>query len=745
MGTEIKLELRSRSIVASGDIDAGSNILRLPASAGFRVGDYVIVEIGKEPGQGLRGTRGVGGTWPAKSYSNVAEMDADKSQQTNLFAWVEDSGYVYWFSPYDAVGEWRPFHGGYYGQRYYLTKVIPRSLQARVEVVSADGTLLTLDRAAHVSVRGAIVILDMSPVINQITAVPSRPAEPHINPEGVQLEFPAGDFAIGGVVELRHRNGWTLAGLGKAHTRFYSPKGVPSARFAGTFSRQTKLQDFTWQGNFGDEGYGLNWKSPGYVIPDYHGGYATETELPQARTLPLGIHLFASDGSVGQDLRVVDVFTAAFAPQNSSDSWAYRIEVIKNHPTREYMQWEFNWPDNVGGGCVDCSVWSPYLTRGFEAFKSTGIKFIRPRGTNATMSMNTAGNFLIEDAQFYFTPNNRAGSGLDEYSSIITINSNISNQNAGDIPEAAFLEQGGTIRNAQIIQDGYADAQNNTYSGISINDNNPNVRVEGGFYVAPDYKEGSNTGGAVGLGSTGTNTHVDGFQVYGKAKNVANAWNIFMIGANPTLKNHVAEVLPSWMPPAQKPSYPPPSFSSMSAPVPQPTDSIPQPTPQPTPVLSAPSPNGTRGMRIVDAGGAVWTFDGRKTLRNGVWVAGGDADEYMFYNGMVLAKAGAWWKWNGEGWEKFSDTDPVVTPEAQPDPPPPAPPVPESAPPPAAAPRITLTAAGSGYYRVMVNGVQVSQHVSEREAVEVAVNRKAAQLSNEVFYTHDYTVVVGSD
>jgi hypothetical protein len=68
------------------------------------------------------------------------------------------------------------------------------------------------------------------------------------------------------------------------------------------------------------------------------------------------------------------------------------------------------------------------------------------------------------------------------------------------------------------------------------------------------------------------------------------------------------------------------------------------------------SPNGTRGKQVVDATGAIWTFDGTKTLRNGVWVGGGNALEYLYVNGTVYAiAAGGAWKWNN-GWS-FAGTN----------------------------------------------------------------------------------------
>ena len=55
---------------------------------------------------------------------------------------------------------------------------------------------------------------------------------------------------------------------------------------------------------------------------------------------------------------------------------------------------------------------------------------------------------------------------------------------------------------------------------------------------------------------------------------------------------------------------------------------------------------------------------------------------------------------------------------------------------------INLTALGNGYYIVSVNGVDTTQHVSEREAIESAVNQEQANPSAVVAYRHDYIVRV---
>jgi hypothetical protein len=52
------------------------------------------------------------------------------------------------------------------------------------------------------------------------------------------------------------------------------------------------------------------------------------------------------------------------------------------------------------------------------------------------------------------------------------------------------------------------------------------------------------------------------------------------------------------------------------------------------------------------------------------------------------------------------------------------------------------TAIGSGYYHVLVDGVAVSKHTAEREAIENSNVAKLANPAADVRYRHDYEVGV---
>lgn len=506
-----------RQIVTRGWITGGSNQLNVSSASGFAVGDWVIVEIGKEAGQGQRGTRGVGGTWPTQSYPTEAQLLADKGQSNRLHAWAEDTGYVFWW----LNGKWynmapnRP--NMFYTGQYYLGKAIPRSLQARITAIS--GNTLTLDKAAVVSTSDANVYLDAAPILTNIIA--SRGS----------FSLAAGRYPTGGVVWIRNKSQFSMAGQGKDRTIIYSPKGVPSAMIQVYNSPGTIIRELTLQGNFRDQGFGLNWRgstTPGTNQP------VTDYDVPQGAGFPRGILVHVgSHESIVEDVRVIDVAQQAVGVSYADNVWARRILNVQHDLLRQYVQWQFQWADTVGGGCEDCEVRSTYLIPGFEAFKSTKVQFVRPKGHNAIMAMNGSGGWLIEGADLRFTTNSLHAEGyVTPFHPIIEASTNI-----GVTPQVAL---GGTIRSVTLVQDHYLNARNDSLKGIVVNENNPHVRIEGVAYYAPDYKAPTISNGAMGLNSTGLNTSVDGMLVVGKPQ--PGQANIFVQrGSGRNCSAHVVE------------------------------------------------------------------------------------------------------------------------------------------------------------------------------------------------------------
>jgi hypothetical protein len=531
------LDLRDfdlRAVQTTGSIVQNSTMLTVQPGVTFTVGEYVIVETDSVPG-----TRGVGGTWPIQSYATVATMNADTGQTDGLYAWVEQNGNVYRWTN----STWQQ------QTNYYLAKAIPLALQARITAIS--GNTLVLDTPAAVPVQNAPVYLDNAYVFNKLARDPRHDGESNfplptddthdfsaITPANMTVHFPGGDFAVGSLLLLANHTSWTIEGAGKASTRMFSPKGTPSGMILVDGSSGTKVRDLHLQGNARDSGYGLQW-SPNSL-------WVTQTNVEQGWGFPSGVLFAGSDGSQADDLSVTDVFQKAVGTAFSNDVWANRIDNVMTDGLRTYLQWQFQWTDSSGGGCVDCSVTSPYLITGFEGFKSRDVQFIRPVGTNASMSMNAAGNFSIQDARLTVkSMSQHPDRAFSEFNPLININANIDQNHP-------YLALGGLIRNAVMIQEGYINPENDILRGIVINTSNPSIRIKCGSYQAPNYLPPSQLNGPNGVSSTGANTIVDCMKVVGTVNTslypVGNIYidngiarnciaDVIAIGANAVVKN----------------------------------------------------------------------------------------------------------------------------------------------------------------------------------------------------------------
>lgn len=496
-----------KTVRMRGDIAAGSNRLRLKSPSKFRIGDHIIVATGGEKGRGARGTRGVGGGWPETSFPSLDALQEETARPVGSYAWVETNGATYqkgtegWSRVKDA---------------YYIEKAIPRALVARVKGITRNKRTLILDRRAVVHSRGARVFFDNHPILEALFGEPGASgsinvtSDPrdllHIDmtaltPAELTWLLPRGRYAVGNAIIINRHEGWHLRGAGADETTIFSPAGVPSASVSTLFSPKTVVSDLHLRGNAKNRGYMLSGDSALFA----------DTVVRPGLAYPPGVVLGqASDGSRAQRLKVTNVFQKAVGAHACNDCWGQDVDALMTHGLRDYIQWMFLWSDSIGGGCIDCSIYSPNLIPGFEGFKSRDVQFIRPVGVNATFAMNSSGNFFIDSAlllvdEFSQHPD-RAFSAANP---MININSNI-----GYHP---YVELGGTIRNATMIQHGYINRNNDSLPGIVVNTLNVNVLVDGGVYEAPDYRRPSKGAGARGLTSTAEYITVEGFRVVGRS------------------------------------------------------------------------------------------------------------------------------------------------------------------------------------------------------------------------------------
>ncbi len=487
--------------LTTGSISASTNQLMLLSNPGFKAGDGVIVETGGETGKGAYGTIGVGGYWPGFTYPSLKAMQADTSRPNGSFAAVPSGEvYVSWNGSWGKDG------------RYYFQKVSPWALVAKVTAVSEDGRTLTLDKAASVTSTDAKVYYDNTPVFDRI----GRDQTAYVAPS-VTISVPPGDFALGDGFAISRKPGWTLAGAGQNLTHFFAPKGA-NAFIAWSQSPNGIVRDLHLENSFGDTGYRLGGNFSGWF--------------------PSGLEFQSSDNSVAQDIRTSNIWFKAVGAAYSQNVWAYRIHNYLTVPMRSYLQWQYQWSDSRNGGCIDCTLDSAYLTAGYEGFRSDGIQFIRPVSVNGAFAMNTAGNFLIQDAHITIKPMSQFGGddlSWHHLNPLININSNLD-------PSSALNSLGGRIVNLTLIQESYVNDRNDTLKSIVVNARNPNIIIQGGYIQTPDYKGPSEIYAGSGVISTAQNVKVDGLRVVGGG--IGNRGypgaNIYL--AHGTLKSCVADM-----------------------------------------------------------------------------------------------------------------------------------------------------------------------------------------------------------
>lgn len=525
-----------KSSHALGSITAGSNLLVLQSEPNprFEKGDYIIVELGGEAGMGLRGSKGVGGVWPQKSFLNASAMEADRSQPGGTFAWTEDDGLIrrwdgsVWFDSatfVNSVGTTNYF--------YFGGKAVPLALRGYVEQISEDGLTIRLSATAKQSTTNANVHFDNASVLDRLSGQSPRFGfggdESGITPTNVTLMIPEGSYALGERLVVNERPGWKIAGAGMEKTRLFSPKGVSSSSIQVIYSPRSIVRDLHLEGNARAHGFGLNFPS---IFVEFNGG-VTETTLPQGSSLNPGLVFKGSNRSRVQNVRATDIFPGLGA-SGSTDVWAENCHISLTEGQFAYTQWLFIWADCVGGGATNCSFSSPVLAQGWSFFKSTGTHFLSCQSTNGKMAFNSAGNFLVRDFNFVITPlaqpEHNPWFGREPIANV--------NNNIGD---NAYLAQGGLLENVNMIQQGYVNSDNDIMVGINIGEQNPNVTVSGGSYVAPDYAAPNSGWGAIGINSTGTNTVVDGFRVNGKTRPYHTYANITV--ADGVVKNSVGDLI----------------------------------------------------------------------------------------------------------------------------------------------------------------------------------------------------------
>lgn len=395
------------SFSTTGSMSAGSDQLTVANASGLSVGDWVIVATGGEAGGGTRGSGlGVGGAWPALSYADATAMNADTSQANLTCCWLEDSGDVRYWN--DDTSEWVTPPAS----EYYTTKVVPKALWA--EITNKAGNVLTLSETASAATTNAPVYFDNWGILqDEMTA-------------GNNITLPAGAFAVSDMLRVANFDGYQIIGQGWDRTKLFTPPGASHGGIAVTGCDNCLLDNFSFDLNFKNDSYSFRWangRAPVASSP------FPETWRGTGASWGFGVKLESVVNGTVRRFRAINGSQQAVTTSFCTNTWAYRCKAELTEPLRQYVQWAFQWADSWGGGCVECDVNSPYLITGFEAFKSTGVQFIRCYGRNASCAVNSSDDCLydslrlaIEAGSFFTT----APFAFSTSTALIDCNRNIS-------------------------------------------------------------------------------------------------------------------------------------------------------------------------------------------------------------------------------------------------------------------------------------------------------------------------------
>jgi len=520
-------------VMTTGSIDANSKVLTVADPTGFSVDDWIIGEIGKEPGLGQRNTLGVGGQWPSESAGrpslSAAISEFGSAPAGDVYIWINDSGsgeygYVYWGRQYGWIWlgdlNWYPFTQS---GDYYAALRAPRSLQAQIESIAGNDFTLKNGPTggfAKVSVINMTVYRDEILDINGALG-------------SGNLQLTAGDHAVGGVVHIDNATGRIFEGAtsDRTETRIFTPKGVACIGIDIENAPGTIIRNLTVQGNWRDHGFGYNYGDG--PVAHYEAARGVQAASDFAYSLSVGIRANpGSDDTEFINVQAIDMPVAQFSTAYCSNVWATDCDARYTDPLRQYMQWAYYWTDASGGGGLRCTCSGSYMFPGFESFKSSNVSYIDCGGIG-TVSFNGSHSWLLQNFNGVYPANScvNTPSGIGTQQPIVNVNNNI------NMPPS-FLSPGGHINGMTLNQQGYVNGGNTSMlCGVKVQGSNPNVLIEGFTNICPNYVPGAPWQGAQAIDSAGPNFIVRNSTFHGKAywtpqNNAENKAVVFTLNAN---------------------------------------------------------------------------------------------------------------------------------------------------------------------------------------------------------------------
>lgn len=356
----------------TGSITSGSDQLVVANVLDFQIDDWIVIEIGGEAGAGARGTRGVGGVWPALSYADVATMDADTTKADQARCWVESTGDTYYWNA--ATTDWIA------DSFYYTQKAVPKALWARITNIS--GNTLTLSKTASATATNANVYFDNWGIIQDLLDTETT------------ITLPPGTYYVSDFLVLAQRDNITIEGAGQTSTILKTPKGASHGGLYIVQAEYTTIRNLAFEMQFLNTQYSFRWSNGrgigtgwGYSDPELYPGWA------------YGKGVEFSNGYVAE-VRNVSLIncaskavTSSFCPLVKVYDCIARID----DPIRVYIQWQFQATDSDDCEFHRCHVESEWYITGFESFKSRRTQFLQCSGRNAALANNSADGTVITD------------------------------------------------------------------------------------------------------------------------------------------------------------------------------------------------------------------------------------------------------------------------------------------------------------------------------------------------------------
>ena len=463
-----------KTLSARGSISKGSTSLVLQFNPGFQVGDHIIIPVDTTQAWGrVNSTEGPGGYWPGRSVTTTAGLAAVPFGTDYL---VLADGLVY-----QRPGSSKPATPN---DRYYQRFASPLALLATVTSVS--GASLTLDRPAKGTVTNTEVVYDngFSPFYQNVADGdwPSR-----------TILLPPGRFASTEPLRIGANPRARLIGAGKHLTTLYSPLGIATGTLVSVTGIGAGIvSDFTVEGALHDQGYG---SSQNANVGSFATGFDARGGV---------------SGMILRDVRCLDVATTCGGVQYSNNVTWERVEAVQRDGALHYHQWAAGANDVSNGYNVRfIDIKMVGLRRympGIEAFRATGVSFIRPQHYNSFSSNNTAKDVRWVSPYYYFEQHfdvdeglDPKGQPLDDYWQVLMGNAAINaNWNVGGTSGNQDLgQQGPTITDPVIVWGGTAReaGTRNIAPGIIAAPNYTGIRIERGLYwVPPDLRTTQTTG-----------------------------------------------------------------------------------------------------------------------------------------------------------------------------------------------------------------------------------------------------------